>query len=768
MAADAVWIWKENKRPADKEMCFFRKEFNLDAIPARCQIKVSADTYYILYLNGNAVSRGPGKGDRYRKYFDILDIEPYLQKGRNVIAAKVVYFGDDYAMAALLEAGPLSRVTSSRGGFFLEETDTDLGISTNTHWQAYSGGGVDFVSCVSAKYTGYMEAVDLNEYPKAFAEIDCSSRGWQLAEKVAGKDHEITGGLVNLWVPEENPLPPQYNKEISPVAVKRSCGDVNWEALIDGKEDLELPAGGPYWVEIDMGELTTAFVGFEIDSMGERTVELTYAESYYKTNKDGSLRKEIRDDEKGSLFVGETDSITLASGYNKYETMFFRTLRFLRIDFGPSQFPIKVKKLSFTETGYPLDVTGEWKSDLPVWQKMWDISLTTLKRCMHETYEDCPYYEQMQYTMDTFLQTVYTYQVSSDDRMARKAIYDFHSTLMPNGLLTCNAPSKFIQIIPGFNLYWIDMLYHHYIYYGDAEFTKRFLSTADAVLGYFARKIDPRDGLVHDVGYWQFIDWVDQWRETRGTPVRNREDVNVIYNMMFVYGLKRAACLNRILGRTGTAEEYEVLAAEVSESIRKHAWSSDKRMFRDVTGVETYSQHSQVWAVLSDIIQGKEAADLMDRSMKDKDLARCSYSMSYYLFRALEKTGLYHLTGTLWETWMELIKLNITTWPEDPVSQRSDCHAWSSLPLYEFAANLLGVQPAAPGYKEIKIAPYTGFMDRAQGKAATLHGPVEVKWEKVPEGLKMQIKLPKALKIRVEYEGSTRIYEDTDLIKTII
>ena len=71
MAADAVWIWKENKRPADKEVCFFRKEFNLDAIPARCQIKVSADTYYILYLNGNAVSRGPGKGDRYRKYFDI-------------------------------------------------------------------------------------------------------------------------------------------------------------------------------------------------------------------------------------------------------------------------------------------------------------------------------------------------------------------------------------------------------------------------------------------------------------------------------------------------------------------------------------------------------------------------------------------------------------------------------------------------------------------------------------------------------------------------
>ena len=33
---------------------------------------------------------------------------------------------------------------------------------------------------------------------------------------------------------------------------------------------------------------------------------------------------------------------------------------------------------------------------------------------MYENYVDCPYYEQMQYMMDTYLEAIYTMSVSDD------------------------------------------------------------------------------------------------------------------------------------------------------------------------------------------------------------------------------------------------------------------------------------------------------------------------------------------------------------------
>ena len=67
-----------------------------------------------------------------------------------------------------------------------------------------------------------------------------------------------------------------------------------------------------------------------------------------------------------------------------------------------------------------------------------------------ETYMDCPFWEQMQYPMDTRLQALFTYVCSTDTKLARKALQDFHDSILPMGLVQGRAPSNPLQVISTF------------------------------------------------------------------------------------------------------------------------------------------------------------------------------------------------------------------------------------------------------------------------------------------------------------------------------
>ncbi len=69
---------------------------------------------------------------------------------------------------------------------------------------------------------------------------------------------------------------------------------------------------------------------------------------------------------------------------------------------------------------------------------------------------------------------------------------------------------------------------------------------------------------------------------------------------------------------------------------------------------------------------------------------------------------------------------HLTTCVENFLDERSDCHAWGSLALYELTSVTLGVRPAAPGYQKISIQPVPGYLDYAKGDVITPHGMVHV------------------------------------------
>jgi hypothetical protein len=66
---------------------------------------------------------------------------------------------------------------------------------------------------------------------------------------------------------------------------------------------------------------------------------------------------------------------------------------------------------------------------------------------------------------------------------------------------------------------------------------------------------------------------------------------------------------------------------------------------------------------------------------------------------------LYGDTSSQARAWRGMLDLGLTTVAETPEPTRSDSHAWSAHPNYGLLATVLGVRPAKPGFKRVRIAP---------------------------------------------------------------
>ena len=82
--------------PVDKSLrnrhILFRKAFELDEVKT-ATLRITADDYYKLYVNGAFVGMGPAAGTTACTYYNEFDVTGFLRKGRNVIAVHTFYQG---------------------------------------------------------------------------------------------------------------------------------------------------------------------------------------------------------------------------------------------------------------------------------------------------------------------------------------------------------------------------------------------------------------------------------------------------------------------------------------------------------------------------------------------------------------------------------------------------------------------------------------------------------------------------------------------------
>jgi hypothetical protein len=757
------WIWIPSWKHKDKKkprLVYFRRVFVLNEKPVSAEIKISADTRYKLYVNGKLVEVGPSKGDREVWYKDILDIAPFLHVGSNVIAVIVLRY-------------PVERKLGNHGmfrteipGLFLEGIIRDslgsvIDISADRYYRCRINRDIKFPP--EEKRFAPLLIHEISEGdPELHGWMDPSydDSAWEqaLPYETGFIDEAVSPGNLN-----NRTIPYMYRKKKSFIGLLENESDLEeavWKDLFDGKNEVMIPANSRIRIVADAGEEMTGYLHFAFSGGTGAEIQILESEAYEQSEKSLTSKMPIKKDRldvRGGHLSGYTDIYTVGGFGDKsnpelYEPFFFRTFRMIEMVINTSEEPLVLHTFNYDETGYPLEVKTSVDTSDNSFDPIWDISERTLRRCMHETYEDCPFYEQLQYVMDTRSQILYTYTVSADDRLARKAIDDFARSQRSNGLLNSCYPNMNPNVIPGFSIYYILMLHDHMMYFGDKKLIRRYISVVDKILNYFDRHLD-ENGLVEKIGgvldkarYWSFIDWATEWNLTQGMPPAGLKGPITMESLLYMLGLQKAAELVRFLGRNDTADEYETRAELVKKAVINHCKRSDG-MITDGPGCEDVSQHGQVFGVLTGVLDTKEGKKNLLRTIEEPGFAQCTVAMRFYLFRALEETGLYEYTNRYWDTWRTMVKNNCTTCIESEDYSRSECHAWGALALYEIPSVILGVRPAEPGCKKIYVRPHAEYLQYASGTVHLLVGDIKVSWKRVGDNLNLKVEAPEGITV---------------------
>jgi hypothetical protein len=135
-----------------------------------------------------------------------------------------------------------------------------------------------------------------------------------------------------------------------------------------------------------------------------------------------------------------------------------------------------------------------------------------------------------------------------------------------------------------------------------------------------------------------------------------------------------------------------------------------------------------------------------------------TYYFRFYLARAVEHAGLGDDYLKLLGPWREMVSLGLTTWAESPEPTRSDSHAWSAHPNYDFLRIVAGIRSGSAGFEKIVIEPHLGTLKEVKAAMPVPHGMVQVEYRRsAGDGLEAQVNLPEGVVGEFLWKGRTTV-----------
>lgn len=757
----ASWIWAkglETKREEDPR-CVVRFRAGFEALPEPLRIDVSADARFVLLLDGREIARGPHKGCPEHWYYQTYDISA-LEPGTHMLEAVVFRLG---------KAGPASIISSGKDGFILKASGAYDAILTTgrAKWKAAA------VPCMS--YGGLTDPSTMTGYEnivRGTGFLDWSDFAWRDVRTVKPPVTDNEYGVHNPgWslFPTERLDPTMDN--IAPGSVRASqmafdetnlwysAADVqrDWtarfDALLKKGEAVAIPANTSVRFLWDFGDYYCAYPHLDVAGGAGASIRWAWTEGLY----DKSASRGNRSEFLGKRVACSMYDTFLPDGRElaKFTVPWWKSGRWAEISVKTAAEPIVLKRLSMTETRYPMESKARFECDDPSIAPIRQMCVRGMQNCLHEMFMDCPYFEQQMYPGDTRVEMLVLNSIFGDDRMLRFAIGIFDYARRNDGLVPMNFPSRHIQDSSTYSLCWAMMLGDYALWHGANEFLRARIPGVRHTLSAIATSENGK-GLLEDLPGWSFMDWVPEW-DFFGNAPEGRRGLSALNNLLYVYALKSVACAEEALGDAGMAAYWRARAAKVSNAIMETFWSEERGMVADTAAKNVYSEHAQCLAILCGILPPEREARAFEGLLEAKDLARTTVYFSHYLFETYLKRGRADLFLKRLDLWRGYLSDGLKTPVEAPgVRARSDCHAWGAHPLYHLQTGIAGIRPAANGYSAVRIAPQSGGLKRVSAASPTPKGEVSVDFRFENGAVTGIVTLPPGLPGEFAWNGRVR------------
>lgn len=630
-----VTVPNATEKYADKHV-LFRKKFNAGGDLFKAVLKITADDYFKLYINGEFVTQGPPPSYPQAYYYMELPVGKFLKSGENVIAVHTLY------------QGLINRVWVSgdnRESLWAElVVDGEVILATDESWKCKISSAYEPMAIVGYD-TQYMELFDSCSEDVGFEKENFDDSKWQNAKIKKYNDYNLIKSPIQLL----------EIYEVEPKSVRKT-------------------ENGYFY---DFGQEAIGYL--VVTAKGKKSDEIIIRQGE-ELNDDGSVRFDLRSN------CRYEEKWILSGGEDTLDQFDYKGFRFAELIVPETAEIISVK---FRIRHYPFKQKAVYKSINADFDNIIKLCVNTIKYGTQEIIPDCPTREKGSYLGDFCISGRAQALLTGDTTFLKKTILDFcRTSFICKGLMSV-ATSSFMQEIADYGLIFPSLVLWTYKFDGDIDFLKSVEPTLKGMCEYFA-SFDRGDGLIEKLyGQWNLVDWPANLRDGYDFPLTKpiSDGVHNALNALWIGFLKAMNEIEVVCGNEKVAETDKVI-----RSFYKAFYNDETGLFCDSESKTHSAVHSNIFPLLFGIYgKDEELKKRLVKMIYDKKLNSMGVYMAYFALAALVENGERDKAIELTldkNAWLNMIKDGATTtfeaWGKEQKWNTSLFHPWAVAPLIVF------------------------------------------------------------------------------------